>query len=132
MMRNVLAAVLVSVPIAAMAGVEQVSNRTAHSYTGCLEAGAAPGTFTLTAIGPGDGSDKNVHGPSNADQPPATSLNVGSTKIGLTSYIGQRVTVTGAASDSGLRRMPKGARESAPQAPVFLVKSLKMVATSCW
>jgi hypothetical protein len=147
-MRSVLAAVLVSIPMAATAELEQISSRnlTAMSsvaadanyspskatYTGCLEPGDAPGTFTLTRIEHRADPAKremSAHGPMSAEVSETTSLNVGSTKVGLTGHLGQKVALTGAASDRDKRSVRNTGR--AADRPLFSVTTLKVVAASC-
>lgn len=112
-----------------MAKMEKMDTRT--TYTGCLEAGGAPGTFVLTHADRMDGSMHagSMEKEAMADEAMAhdmmqpASLRVASTSVGLTKHLGHKVSVTGMTSN---RKDSMGAEES-----TFTIKTLKMVASSC-
>ena len=118
------------------------------TYTGCLEAGTEPGTFTLThaeQLG-GDSMKKNsmAHGPMEHDMMESESLNVASTSVGLTRHVGQKVSVTGSSTMAGPHTMDHttmskdsmskdGMRKDAMSmnTPAFSIKKLKTLAATC-
>jgi len=123
MMRMVMTAAI----MVAMAEVGHAES-TRAIYTGCLEPGPRPGSFTLTRV-ERIGKDAPVHGPMSSDATDLTSLNILSTTIPLTSHLGQKVTVTGYTPV----RVKRTARvDDATRDPfAFTVRSLKVVAASC-
>jgi hypothetical protein len=75
---------------------------------GCLLAGAAPGTFVLA----------DVAGAANG------AVDVMSTRIGLTAYLGRRVAVRGNEETAPRRSIHEGAR-------LFRIRELAIERTSC-
>jgi pentapeptide MXKDX repeat protein len=110
------------------------------TYTGCVEAGSAPGTFALTHLGADDhtgkdamkketmGKDTMAKDGMSKDAMAPTTLSLTGSTVDLSKHLGHRVSVTGSAAhgkvDAMGDRMGKGA-------PAFTVKSVKMVAASC-
>ena len=92
------------------------------THTGCVEAGSAPGTFTLTHLAADDHMGKNamkkdtmMSKQSMTGMAP-TTLSLTSSSVDLSKHVGHRVSVTGSHDEA-----------TSP----FAVKSLKMVAASC-
>lgn len=132
-------AVVIAVALSAVASAQsggamgkgdkmKMNNKTVMTYTGCLEAGTAAGTFTLTHVVADDhmGKDMMKDGMKhdmNHDEMPADGMShdamMPSTlslmgKAVRTSHVGRKVSVTGSLASSS-----------------FTVKSLKVVAASC-
>jgi hypothetical protein len=111
----------------------------AAAYTGCIEAGSAPGTFTLTHVvedhmGKGmmkDSKDKPAmsgeHMEHDAMVP--TMLSLTGTGVDLRKHLGHKVTVTGSLSEGSTSAMEKDTMKAAPS--TFSVTSLKLIAASC-
>jgi hypothetical protein len=112
------------------------------TYTGCIEAGSADGSFTLTPLSGDDhmgkemmksgtmkndsmakdnmAKDTKAEDHMGHDAMTPTTLNVASSSIDLQKYLGHKVSVTGSLVD-----------EKMDATSTFTVKSLKMVAGSC-
>lgn len=98
------------------------------TYTGCLEAGSAPGAFVLSRAEQmmmnsmredtktGDGMSHDMMMP--------TMLTLVTTSVDLRKHVGQRVSVTGTSEAAGKDAMGK-------EPSTFTVKTLKTVAKSC-
>ena len=86
------------------------------TYTGCLEAGRVPGTFTLTHVSRIEKGSPTMM--------PSTNLLVLSTSLGLSHEVGHTIQVTG--SHTGPHKGTLGMGE-----PTLNIKTLKMVAASC-
>ena len=126
----VLIAMVLSSAIAAQSGgatakrgtMDKMATKDA-THTGCIEAGSAPGTFTLTHLAADDHMAQNAMKKDtmtkesmskSAMAPPTLSLT--STSVDLSKHLGHKVSVTGSHD-----------KATSP----FVVKSLKMVAASC-
>jgi pentapeptide MXKDX repeat protein len=121
------------------------------TYTGCVEAGGAPSSFTLTHLAVDDHMGKDAmkkdtmkkdtmkkdmiakDGMSqDAMAPPTWSL--ASSSVDLSKHLGHKVTVTGSPAHGKMDAMGKdtmGKDAMGKSAPVFTVTALKMVAASC-
>ena len=91
------------------------------THSGCIEAGSAPGTFTLTHLAADDHMAKDAMKTMTKESmskgamaPPTLSLT--STSVDLSKHLGHRVSVTGSHD-----------KATSP----FAVTSLKMVAATC-
>src|SRR5262249_41677437 len=94
------------------------------SYTGCIEAGSAADTFTLThPVAAGRMSSESM----KADSPAALILS--GSPVDLRKHVGHKVTVSGSLAHEKKNAMGEGRMDAA--APTFTVKSLKMIAASC-
>jgi hypothetical protein len=83
-----------------------------HSMTGCLKAGDAPGTYTVTDV---EGS-----GPK--------SIGIVSTTANLAPHVGHKIAITGTAVP------PKEAEvdKNVPKAPHYMkVSAVKMISATC-
>jgi hypothetical protein len=80
---------------------------------GCLRLGATPGTFVLT----------DVTG-SVASGSSAGAVEVMSTRVGLTAYVGRRIAVRGQAQATPSRSIHDGAT-------LFTIRSVKVVEAEC-
>jgi hypothetical protein len=91
----------------------QVSRGVDVQLAGCLLAGAAPGTFVLADV-------------SGADRPegPRRAVDVMSTRVGLTSYVGRRIGVWGVE-----QVVPKGTIYEVGQ--VFRIRAIAEVGARC-
>ena len=101
------------------------------SYTGCVESGAAAGTFTLTHAAAvhamkEDSMDKD--GMSHDSMAPATLALTGSA-ASLRKHVGHKVAVVGSLAHDKMDGMKKDTMDK--QAPGFAVKSVKMLAATC-
>jgi hypothetical protein len=136
MNRNVMSAVLAaawSVAVVAQTGGTMDKSQsmdkmpTQVTYIGCLEAGSAAGTFTLThadRMNDAMKKDAMAKGAIRHDMMVSTSLNLASSSVDLSKNVGRKVSVTGSAS-----AMHK--REAGMDGSTFTVKTLKRVAASC-
>jgi hypothetical protein len=137
MKRSVMSAVLAaawSVAVAAQTGGTMDKSQrmdkmpTQVTYIGCLEAGSAAGTFTLThADRMGNDAmkkDAMAKGAMSHDMMASTRLHLASSSVDLSKNVGRKVSVTGSAS-----AMHKD--EAGMNASTFTVKTLKRVAASC-
>ena len=105
------------------------------TYTGCVEAGGAPSSFTLTHLAADhhmgkDAMKKDTMAKDGMGQDAMapTMWSLTSSSVDLSKHLGHKVTVTGSPAQ-GMDAMGKDAM--AKSAPVFTVASLKMVAASC-
>ena len=116
------------------------------TYTGCVEAGGAPSSFTLTHLAADDHMGKDAmkkdtmkkdtmkkdtmakDGMSKDAMAPAT-LTLAGSSVDLNKHLGHRVSVTGSLAHEKMDAMGKGTMGKATSA--FTVKSLKMIAASC-
>lgn len=122
------AAITIAAALSAAAAAQSGTMAESHkmgmkdvTYTGCLGAGSAVGTFTLTHLTTPahmrlDMTQKSA--PKKA-APVAATLNLMSSSVDLSMQLGREVSVT------GLPARQDGAT------PSFNVKSLKVVAASC-
>jgi hypothetical protein len=109
------------------------------TYTGCIEAGSAVGTFTLTHVvedhmGKGMMKDSKNESAMPAehmehDAMAPTMLKLTGEAVDLRKHVGHKVTVTGSASHDTMQAMQKDAMNAAAMS--FNVKKLKMIAASC-
>ena len=101
---------------------------TQATYIGCLEAGSAAGTFSLThadrMANDSMKKDAMAKGAMSHDMMEPTSLNLASSSVDLSKHVGRTVSVTGLVS-----AMHKDA--AGMNASTFTVKTLKIVAASC-
>ena len=107
-----------------------------QTYTGCVEAGTAGGTFMLTHIAADhmgkDAMKKDTMAKDNMskDAMAPTTLTLASSSVDLSKHLGHKVSIIGSQAASGkMDAMKKDAM--AKDASAFTVKSLKMVAASC-
>lgn len=95
----------------------------AESYTGCVAAGATPGTYALTHVTEGKGERMAHQGMDHDDMHhdgmPMSSLNLTSKKVNLASYLGRKIQVSGTATGQD------------GMSPVFTIKSFKVLSASC-
>jgi hypothetical protein len=101
------------------------------TYTGCLGAGSAVGTFTLTHLTTPahmrlEMTKKDA--PKKA-APVAATLSLTSSSVDLSMHLGHEVSVTGLPAPSENSCLKKGTMSDAT--PALIVKSLKVVAASC-
>ena len=106
------------------------------TYTGCVEAGGAPGAFTLSHLAPDDhmGKDAMKQDTMKKDTMTKDSMStdamapstwaLSSSSVDLSKHLGHKVTVIGSPAQGKMDAMGKGA-------PAFTATSLKMVAASC-
>ena len=116
------------------------------TYTGCVEAGSEPGSFTLTHLAAEDhmGNDamkKDTMGNDTMkkDTMPKDSmgkdamapmvLSVTGSSVDLGKHLGHKVSVTGSPAHGKMDAMGKDTMAKGVSA--FTVKSLRMVAASC-
>ena len=116
------------------------------SYTGCVEAGSEPGSFTLTHLAAADHmgkaamkNDTMVNDTMKKDTMAKDSmskdamapmvLSVTGSSVDLGKHLGHTVSVTGSLAHGKMDAMGKDTM--AKGASAFTVKSLKMVAASC-
>jgi pentapeptide MXKDX repeat protein len=116
------------------------------TYTGCVEAGSEPGSFTLTHLAAEDhmgdaamkkgavGRDtmkKNtmVKDSMSNDAMGPMALSVTGSSVDLGQHLGHTVSVTGSPAHGKMDSMGKDTKGKGASA--FTVKSLKMVAASC-
>jgi hypothetical protein len=124
---GVLVAAVLSVGVSAQSGGtmakgDKMATKDA-THTGCIEAGSAPGTFTLTHLAADDHMGKapmkmdtmTKESMSKGDMAPPT-LSLTSSSVDLSKHLGHKVSVTGSHD-----------KATSP----FAVKSLKMVAATC-
>ena len=105
-------------------------------YTGCAEAGGAPGAFTLSHLAADDymGKDAMKQDAMKKDTMTKASMSrdamapstwaLASSAVDLSKHLGHTVTVTGSPAQGKMDAMGKSV-------PAFTVTSLKMVAASC-
>jgi hypothetical protein len=119
------------------------------TYAGCLEGGTTPGTFILAhAERVNSGSmkrDASGHDAPGQEMSEPTNLPVASTVIGLTKYVGHKVSVTGSSAaketmahetpahgkDAQLDAMMSGQSVMSRGAAQFTVHKLKVLAAAC-
>ena len=105
------------------------------TYTGCIAAGTAAGTFVLThVVNDHMGKDAMKKDTMAKDTMAATTMALMSATVDLGKHQGHKVSVTGMVAHGkmdarGKDTMAKDAM--AKNGPAFTVKSLKMVAASC-
>jgi hypothetical protein len=106
------------------------------TYTGCVEAGGAPGTFTLTHLAADDRMGKDAmkkdtmtKDSMSKDAMAPSTLALSSSSVDLNKHLGHKVSVTGSAAQGKMDAMGKDAMGKG--APAFTATSLKMVAASC-
>jgi hypothetical protein len=105
------------------------------TYTGCIAAGTAAGTFMLTHVAAEHmGKDAMKKDTMSKDAMAATTLTLASSSVDLSKHVGHKVSVTGSAAHGKMGAMDKDtmAKDSTMKdASAFTVKSLKMIAASC-
>jgi pentapeptide MXKDX repeat protein len=111
------------------------------TYTGCIEAGSAQGTFTLTHLTAGDQMGKDamkkdtmkkdtmVRDNMSKDAMAPSALALTSSSVNFTQHLGHKVSVTGSATHGKMDAMGKDSTNKSGSP--FTVSSLKMVASSC-
>jgi hypothetical protein len=111
-------------------------DKKSQSLTGCVQAGSAPGTYTLTNAMPAMG-DKMAADTMKSDM---GSITLSATDVDLAPHVGHKVTVSGTMMGKKHDDMSKDDKASADKAapamdsgagPTLKVKSLTMVASSC-
>jgi pentapeptide MXKDX repeat protein len=110
------------------------------TYTGCIEAGTAAGTFMLTHVS-GDHMGKDAMKKDTMakdgmgkDAMASANLTLTGSSVDLSKHVGHKVSVTGSAAHGKMDGMGKDAMAKdgmTKDAPAFTVKSLKMIAASC-
>ncbi len=115
------------------------------TYTGCVEAGTAAGTFMLTHVSAdhmgNDAMKKDTMAKDGMGKDAMASANLTLTgsSVDLSKHVGHKVSVTGSAAHGKMDAMGKDtmgkdamAKDGmVKDAPAFTVKSLKMIAASC-
>src|SRR6202163_2797247 len=116
------------------------------AYTGCVEAGGAPSSFTLTHLAADDHMGKDAMKKDtmkkdtmakdgmSKDAMALTMWSLASSSVDLSKHLGHKVTVTGSPARGKIDAMGKdtmGKDAMGKSAPVFTVTALKMVAASC-
>jgi pentapeptide MXKDX repeat protein len=110
------------------------------TYTGCIEAGTAAGTFMLTHVAADvmgkDAMKKDTmkkdtmaKDTMSKEAMAPTALTLSSSSVDLSKHMGHKVAITGSAAHGKMDTMAKDAMMK--DASAFTVKSLKMVAASC-
>jgi pentapeptide MXKDX repeat protein len=116
------------------------------TYTGCVEAGSEPGSFTLTHLAAEDHMDSDamkkdamgkdtmkkdtmVKDRMSKDAMAPMALTVTGSSVDLGKHLGHKVSVTGSPAHGMMDSMGKDTMGKGASA--FTVKSLKMVAASC-
>jgi hypothetical protein len=109
------------------------------TYTGCVEAGSEPGSFTLTHLAADDHMGKDAMKKDTMkkdtmavdsmakDAMAPMALTVTGSSVDLSKHLGHKVSVTGSPAHGKMDAMGKDTMG----ASAFTVKSLKMVAASC-
>ena len=116
------------------------------NYTGCIEAGSAGGTFTLTHVATADHMGKDMmkkdaaakdtmaqdtmakDGMSHESMAPTTLTLTGSS-VDLSKHLGHKVSVIGSLAHEKMDAMEKNTMSKSTS--TFTVKSLKMIAATC-
>ena len=106
------------------------------TYTGCVEAGSEPGSFTLTHLAAEDHMGKDTmkkdtmaKDSMSKDAMAPMVLSVTGSSVDLGQHLGHTVSVTGSPAHGKMDAMGKDTMGKGASA--FTVKSLKMVAASC-
>jgi hypothetical protein len=106
------------------------------TYTGCVEAGVEPGSFTLTHLAAEDHMGKDtmkkdtmVKDSMSKDAMAPMTLSLTGSSVDLGQHVGHTVSVTGSPAHGKMDAMGKDTLGKGASA--FTVKSLKMVAASC-
>jgi hypothetical protein len=132
------AALLIAAAISAAAGAQSGTMAESHrmdmkevTYTGCLGAGSAVGTFTLTHLTTPAHMRLDVmkEGSPKKAAPVAATLTLSSSLVDLSMQLGREVSVTGLPAQAEMSGMKK--RTMSEVTPAFNVKSLKVVGASC-
>jgi hypothetical protein len=102
------------------------------TYTGCLEAGDASGTYRLTRAhrASGKSMQEQAMAPGmkgDGMMAPASNLSVSSTSVDLRKHVGRKVSVTGSAATVHEESMDMKAGNTS----TFTIKTLKVLAASC-
>lgn len=110
------------------------------TYTGCVEAGASAGSFTLTHAmadmgmrKDGMGKDAMKKDTMGKDEMAPTTMAISSTAVDLSKHVGHKVAVTGGEAARGMAKPDAMAKpgEMDKKMPAFSVTSLKMIAATC-
>jgi pentapeptide MXKDX repeat protein len=158
-MKGIMSSVAVLVAAVVSVGVAAQSNGTMRNgdkmtememkdatYTGCVEAGSEPGSFTLTHLAAEDHmgnaamkkdamgkdtmkKDTMVKDSMSNDAMAPMALSVTGSSVDLGQHLGHTVSVTGSPAHGKMDSMGKDTMGKGASA--FTVKSLKMVAASC-
>jgi len=113
------------------------------SYTGCIEAGSAAGTFMLTHVATAAQMGKDMmkkdalakdamakDAMSHESMAPTTLTLTGSApSVDLSKHLGHKVSLTGSLAHEKMDAMEKGTMGKSTS--TFTVKSLKMIAATC-
>ena len=106
------------------------------TYTGCVEAGSEPGSFTLTHLAAEEHMGKEAmkkdtmaKDSMSKDAMAPMALSVTGSSVDLGKHLGHKVSVTGSPAHGKMDAMGKDTMGKGASA--FTVKSLKMVAASC-
>jgi hypothetical protein len=103
------------------------------TYTGCLSAGNAVGTFTLTHLTTPAHLRLEImkKGTPTKAAPVAATLSLTSSLVDLSMHLGREVSVTGSPAQAEMNRTTKGTNIMSDATPSFNVKSVKLTAASC-
>jgi len=111
------------------------------SYTGCIEAGTAADTLTLTHLATADRTGKDMMKKDamkndtlakesmSHDSMAPTALTLTGSSLDLRRHVGHRVTVIGSLAHDKMDPMEKGTMDKAKS--TFTVKSVKLIAATC-
>jgi hypothetical protein len=126
---TILVAAAMSVAVGAQSGGDKMdkSISTEKTYTGCVEAGSAAGSFTLTHVTADTGKDTVKKDSMGKDAMAPSTLTIAGTEVDLSKHVGHKVSVTGAED----KRETEKSVAVAKGIPAFTVQSLRMIATSC-
>jgi hypothetical protein len=134
------AAFLIAAALSATAGAQSGAMTGSHTmemkdvtYTGCLGAGSAVGTFALTHLTTPAHMRLEMmkRGTPKKAAPVAATLSLTSSSVDLSVHLGSEVAVTGLPSPAEMSGLTKGTSIMSGNTPSFNVKSLKVVAASC-
>ncbi len=107
------------------------------AYTGCVEAGGAPGAFTLSHLAADDHMGKDAmkqdtmtKDSMSRDAMAPSTWALASSAVDLSKHLGHKVTVTGSPAQGKMDTMGKDAMGEG-RVEAFTATSLKMVAASC-
>ena len=106
------------------------------NYAGCIEAGSAAGTFTLTHVATADHMGKDMMKKDamakdvmNHESMAPTTLTLTGSSVDLSKHLGHQVSVTGSLAHEKIDAMEKDTMSKSTS--TFTVKSLKMIAATC-
>jgi hypothetical protein len=142
----ILVTMAVSVAVRAQSGATMADDKMDKmqmkdtTYVGCVEAGSAPGAFTLTHVAVTEHMKKDMKKDAMDKMPmddgrmghdamaPAT-LSLAGSSVALSKHVGHKVSVTGSLTHETMGAMDKDAMGNGSS--IFTVKSLKMLGATC-